>query len=83
MNKFNRKFTKACTRCSFWQALCNHFNGFVDLLKAPDALTHEDRKILRDIHALLVECYKASKARKIFHSNELHRLRKDFNKLCR
>ena len=66
MNKFNRKFNNACSRFYFWQAICSHFNGFVNLLKAPNSLTQEDKRTLNDIHATLFECFKACKVRKNF-----------------
>ena len=84
MKKFNRKFNNACSRFYFWQAICSHFNGFVNLLKAPNSLTHEDKRMLNDIHTTLFECFKACKVRKNFHFNELNRLlRKDYRKSCK
>ena len=74
MNKFNRKFNNICSRFSFWQVICAHFNGFVDLLKAPNSLTSEDKRTLHEVHNALFELYKACKVRKNFHSNELKRL---------
>ena len=84
MKKFNRKFNNACSRFYFWQAICSHFNGFVDLLKAPNSLTPEDRRILRTLHTSLAEWYKACKTQKNFHFNELQKLlRKDYRKSCK
>lgn len=82
MNKFNRKFNNACSRIAFWDALTNHFNGFVPLLKPGDTLTPDDRQTLKDIQALLIECHKAAKARRKKNIQELQKLRKE-NKSCR
>ena len=84
MKKFNRKFNNACSRFNFWQAICSHFNGFVNLLKANNVLTPEDKRTLYDVHSTLAKSYKTCKARKNFHFNELQRLlRKDYKKLCK
>ena len=82
MNKFNRKFNSACSRVAFWDALTQHFNGFVSLLKPGDTLRPDDRQTLKDIHTLLVECYKAAKSRRKRNIQELQKLRKE-KKLCR
>lgn len=74
MDKFNRKYSKACERVSFWDALNQHFMAFNVLLKPRESLTGEDRKILYNIHTLLYECsQKASKQRR-FHAECLDKM---------
>ena len=75
MSKFNRKFSRACARLSFWDTLTRHLAIFENFLKSQDILTHEDKITLGKIHALLYQGYQDAKERKAFHLNKMNSLK--------
>ena len=78
MTKINRRFNSICARISFWTALSNHFSGFTNLLKPSEYLTSEDRQVLFEIRALLVECNRRANMQRKEHSDRLKKLTKEY-----
>lgn len=51
------KCNDVITRLAFWTALHNQLLEFEPLLKAPHALTIQDRVVLNEMHKLIFEAF--------------------------